>query len=279
MKIERHKIDEPYLSEMGQRSARAFADAVDNLALKKGNPNKPGALMDDSRKAAAYGLIVDAPISRIHDMLKLAAKGAAGFFATANASPSNPVSITLVDGETETYTSSPDGSMVHVGRWITGFYLSVIARDQDALNSLCSTSLESLRSSSTRSPEYLYLYAQSLRDFATRQWKDIVQTMLAAVKATDPERPDITDPDWALDLHVPQLEVLIYAVTKDAKFGDALARAVGLHKKYWSKKKDLRLRDYEGFLAVELTGLAKIGLDQGLPFDIDSPYVPMELIR
>jgi hypothetical protein len=123
------------------------------------------------------------------------------------------------------------------------------------------------------------LYAKSLQDFITLQWNDIVKTMLAAVKATDPKRPDISDPDWTVDLHVPQLEVLIYVVTKDAKFGEALAKAVELHKKYWSKKKDLRLRDYKGFFSVELTGLAKMGLDQGLTFDVESAYIPMELIR
>lgn len=277
MKIERHKIDEPYLSEMGERSRSQFEGLFGFVESAKRNPKNLTLLATNAREAAAYGLIVNAPTTQISEALKLAARATSALFQAAHASPANPVTVRLDDAPA-TYASPPDGSTVHVGRWITGFYLSIIARDQDALNSLCSTPLGSLRSSSSRFPEYVYLYAQSLRDFATRQWKDIVQTMLAAVKATDPERPDITDPDWALDLHVPQLEVLIYAVTKDAKFGDALARAVALHKKYWSKKKDLRLRDYEGFLAVELTALAKIGLDQGLSFDIDSPYVPMQLI-
>jgi hypothetical protein len=223
--------------------------------------------------------VAGVPSPRILEALKAAAKGAAALFAAASASPSNPVTVTLDDGLPVTYTSPPSESTVYLGRWITGFYLSVISGDQESLNSLCSTSLESIRGSSTTGPEYIYLYAQSLRDFATGQWADIVKTMLAAVKATDPQRPDISDADWAVDLHVPQLEVLIYLVTKDAKFGDALARAVELHKKYWSKKKDLRLRDYKGFFAVELTALAKLGAQKGLPFDVESPYLPMELIR
>ena len=144
---------------------------------------------------------------------------------------------------------------------------------------LCATDPESLRASSTTGPEYLYLYAKALRDYHMLQWGDIVKTMLAAVKATDPERPDVRDDEWALDLHVPELETLIYMVTKDAKFGDSLKRAVDLHKKYWSKKKEYRLRDYRGFVSVPLTALARMGLNNELKFEVASPYISRELLQ
>jgi hypothetical protein len=279
MKIDRHNIDQTFLDELSQRIGKYLEIAKNSSQFARQNPKNLDSMMDDGRRAAAYGLAVGSPMQTIKDCLRIGARGAAGLFAAAAASPSNPVTVSLDDGPPATYTSPPDESTVNLGRWITGFYLGIIAGDKDSINELLSVDLASLRKSSTTGPEYLYLYAKSLQDYRTMQWTDIVKTMLAAVKATAPERPDISDKDWALDLHVPQLEVLIYLVTKDAKFGPALAKAVELHKKYWSKKKDLRLRDYKGFLAVELTGLAKMGLQQGLTFDVDSPYIPMELIR
>src|SRR5690348_9186396 len=98
----------------------------------------------------------------------------------------------------------------------------------------------------------------------------VLPAMMEAIKATDPERPDVTDPDWDLYLHVPQLEVLIYMVTKDAKFTSALMKAVELHKKFWSKTKDRR-RDYRGFISVELTALAALAKERSLPIDFETP--------
>ena len=72
-----------------------------------------------------------------------------------------------------------------------------------------------------------FIAALDLR-FHTLQWTKIVDTLMAAVDATDPGRPMFrTKPAIS---HVPELEVLIYAVTKNAKFGDALHRAVELHR-------------------------------------------------
>ena len=70
-----------------------------------------------------------------------------------------------------------------------------------------------------------------------------------------------------------------YLVTKDGKFGDALKRAVEMHKKYWSKKREYRMQSPDGFVSVPLTGLARMGMDQGLSFDVESPYVPRELLE
>jgi hypothetical protein len=237
------------------------------------------SVISNAHSEAAYQLVFDPRSPRVLQALRLAARASAALFAASTASPSNPVSVTLEEGaEPITYTSRPDESMINVGDWITSFYFGTIVRDEASIDRICEIDPMSLRGSSTRGPEYLYLYAKALRDFHILQWDKIVDTMLAAVHATDLERPDVNDKDWALWLHVPALEVLIYVVTKDAKFSDALQRAVELHKKFWSKKKDYRMQDYEGFFSVPLTALARIGLDQGLTFDVESPYLPKELL-
>lgn len=280
MRIERHEVGETRLNEMKDDLDRNFRSLADFLEAAKRDPMNLSLLVTNACSVAAREVLFDPRSPRARKALGLAARASAALFATAAATQASPVTVTLDVGDAPvTYTSGPDESTAHVGRWISGFYLGKIVRDREAVDLICQTDPQSLRGSSTRGPEYLYLYARALRDFHTLRWADIVDTMLAAVDATDPERTDIVDEDWALWLHVPEIEALIYAVTKDAKFGDALRRAVQHHKEFWSKTKDDRMSDPDGFFSAPLTGLARIGLDQELSFDVESPYVPRELLE
>jgi len=279
VRIERHQIDETRLSEMKGDLDGDYKRLLDTLQTAKRYPGNLSQLISASKIVAAQELLFDPRSSRGRQALHLAARASASLFAARMARPDNSVTVALEErGGLVTYTSPPDESTVTVGTWVRGFYFGAVARDRAAMDLLCRTDPEALRGSSTRSPDYMYLYAKSLRDYHTRQWDRIVENMMAAFDATDPERPDVYDKDWALHLHVPQLEVLIYAVTRDARFADALRRAVELHKKYWSSMEDFRMQSFEGLISIPLSGLARIGLDQGLRFDVESPYIPRELL-
>lgn len=277
MRIDRHRIPDQFLREM-QEDIDADFDELSEFVQGASEARNLSLLISNARRAGVHQLVRNPNAPRGVQALRIAARASAALFEAKSASPSSPVSVTLVDEAPITYTSPPNESTIDVGAWLNGFYLAKILRDHESLKMICQTDPESLRVSSTRGPEYLYLYTRALRDFQTRNWSKLVDMLLAAVKATDPKRPDVHDKDWALDLHVPELEVLICVVTKDAKFGDALRRAVELHKEFWSQKRDYRMNSYRGFISVPLTALARMGLDQGLTFDVESPYIPNELL-
>jgi hypothetical protein len=277
MTIERHKIDESFMTDI----ASGYDDDLKFLnRLISSAPRDPSNLSTFGSRGiavAGYGSVLNVEPSQIVHAIHLGAEAHAALFAAMTARES-PVTVKVGDGEPVTYTSPPDESTIHVGRWITGFYLNELVQNQPAVTRLCEVTPEALGRSSTTGSPYEYLYMDALRAFGTGQLGGSVQTLLAAVKGTDPKLPGIVNADWTLHLHVPQLEVLIHLVTEDAKFGDALARGVELHKKYWSKGK-MRKRDYHGYISVELTALAALGKDRGLPFEVESPYLPVSLFR
>jgi hypothetical protein len=278
MNIEYHAFDAEFSSrESGEYELGRTPGFVESACK---DPTRIFLLMDQAHRAAAYGVAAGLEWERVRWAFGIAARASAAMFAAANASPANPVTVPIERADAPvTYDSPSDESTLNVSRWILGFHLAQLAEDRAAVDRLCQTDPESLRQSSTSGPEYLYLYARALRDFHTLQWTTIVETLLAAIKATDPARHVVPDEEWALHLHVPELEVLMYVVTKDQKFNDALQRAAQKHKKYWSKKKDYRMNSFRGFVSVPLTSLARMGLRQRLPLELVTPYIPGELLK
>ena len=95
------------------------------------------------------------------------------------------------------------------------------------------------------------------------------------MKATDPERPDL-DKMWTLQIDVPLIQTLFYAVSNDKRFSEALLAAVEKHKQRWSKGK--LKDDCEGFISLGLTAAACLAKGRGLEVNVESEYVPGYLI-
>jgi hypothetical protein len=273
MRIER-KIDEAFARKLYEDRTQEQAHT---LLWSRRDPKNLSMLMSEAVCLIAAGCVVEPESGRIPEALELAAQAGVALFAAAAASPAAPVTVPLGPGDPATYTSPPDESSVTVDKWIRAFYLNALCRDVAALDALCRISPDSLRGSTTKNPEYRYLYMQGLQEFRAGN-RGVHGTLIAALEATDPDRPDVYDDDWTLYLDVPQLEVLIYAIAGDAQFGPALAKAVEEHKKYWSKTKDRR-RDYKGFIGLELTALCSFARERGLSWEVESPYLPVHLAR
>lgn len=54
--------------------------------------------------------------------------------------------------------------------------------------------------------------------------------------------------------------------------------ALEKHKKYWTSDERKRL-DWEGFLSLPLLGITSMAYDCDIPFDVESDYIPLPLIR
>src|SRR6185369_3133187 len=139
-------------------------------------------------------------------------------FVAAEASPSNPVSVQL-DGRTTIFESQPDESTLHQAGWIAAVYLNILYTEAEAIDRLCALSPEILRRSSSRVPRYMDLYADALRHFGRGEGRPTVDALLSAIEVTDPDQEQLPSEELTLYLHVPELELLIYAVSEDARFG------------------------------------------------------------
>ena len=244
------------------------------------DPNNLSLLLGNALDLAAGASVVDPGSPDVARGLQLAARAGATLFAVA-ASEGRPVQVTLGDSAPVTFSGKVDRSLAHATRWVTAFCLGLICREMKALDALCAVPTKLLRGSSTRCPEYVYLTVDALRNLFTRaQGRDVTTSaILAAMNATDPRRDDVRAPDWTLHLDVPFLELLFFVHGNDAaEFAPRLEKALEMHRKFWSSD-DGQRRSWNGFLAINLLGLAALAHERDIAFEVDSEYLPMRLVR
>jgi hypothetical protein len=272
MNLSRHRIDV-------KRAETQFREAIEKLpdylqaACK--NPVNLTLLISKSLEVAQCGSVATPGATDIFDSLRLASQGHAALFAVA-ASGGEIIEV-LLGGETVQYKGTIDASTAYSQRWITGFFLSRICRDNESTKLLCQSLTTQLAQSSTREPEYRHLLVDALKAVWSGE-SDTGRHIIQALKATDPDRDDIRAPEWTLMIDVPLMQLLFYVWGHDKDFSEALVKAVLRHKEYWSKTRDRR-QDWDGFLPIELLGLAAMAYDRQIPFHIDSEYLPQGLIQ
>jgi hypothetical protein len=76
----------------------------------------------------------------------------------------------------------------------------------------------------------------------------------------------------------PELDLLSCLLDRPAAFQESLVQALLGHKRFWSRSPDAR-RNYWGFLALGPLALAAAAYDRGIPFEVESDYLPMPLVR
>jgi hypothetical protein len=275
MQISMHRIDDKFIADLEGRAKMSLDSLPRLVAAARGRPQSLGILASAARTAAAYCYLVDPQSEEVSRALQLSRHALNALFACAINAPKATV-VSLGGGEPVTYLERPDASSVYVGTWLDGFFLNLIFGDLEAVRKLCGVPTALLRESPTNSSEYRFLYKDALCAYVNAEL-DVVDRVIASLKATDPDHSDVNDRFMTLAIGVPQIEVFLYAVTRDQRFGTAMQRAIENHKAYWAKPQE-NARSFRGFIAIELLGLAVLGMDAGLSFDVQSSYLPMNLV-
>ncbi len=268
-KIQRHNVDAQFSRELFAKTCKRLPSTLASARTASRNLD---LLISDALSAAADGSVVAPQSPDIARYLRLASQAHAAFFAAAGILP---VTVLLGDGEFVTYASAPEESTITVLRWIEGFFLAALSRDAASLDLLCRAPVEPMRRSSTRNPEYRYAFREALRAF----WMQDIDPGALAVRAmelTDPDREDVYDREYTLYIDVHLIRLFFFVHAKDPDFAGGLVLALRDHKKYWSKKGRNHLAD--GFLALNLLGLAALAYDRKIPFEVDSEYLPKWLV-
>lgn len=269
VQIARHRIDLDFCRDVLAERRETWPKYVE-FARRK--PDSLSALAREALDIVRYGIVVEPESPDIARMLRIAAQASAGLFVVDRAGGER-VSW-LVGKERFVYQGqSVHESIVHAGRWLEAFHLAMICREEGLLDALCRTSSDRLRKSSTKHPEYVYLQVDAYRAYWKRE-DGVFRLLLDALRRTDPQADKSLDVDYTLCIAVPLIEVTARCMTHDEdRFQDALSRSLQLHKEYYSANSE-RADDRKGFISLALAAMAARAHDEGIPFDVQTPYLP-----
>ncbi len=273
MKISRHPITPEDIQTR-------YDTTLKNLPLflkgAKDNPNNLTLLASNALDVTSGGSVINPGQPEQTRWLEVAAQAIAGLFTVA-AAPGGMAEVYLGAGDPTQYHRLPDLSLVHARRWVHGFSIAAISRDVVALDALCAFPPQKLRSSSTGCHEYIYQMVDAFRAYWLRE-PGVDKLLLRAMASTDTNQYEFHNPDYVLRMDVPLIELLFYVHRRDPDFETGLLKAIERHKSYWTLDGE-KARDWDGFLAFGPLGMATLAFIREMPFDVESEYLPMSLVR
>jgi hypothetical protein len=204
--------------------------------------------------------------------LRIAAESSACTFAAASEVQVKP----KLEGVELEQIARSDESMMDATNWNKAFFLNALCRNIEGLRILCGVPIAVIGGSSTTGPTCRLVFSGVLRLFLGGNPRTS-QFLSQAMEATDPDKHDLMAPEWVLHFDTHQINLLGQVMARSDDFEERLANALEVHKEYWSKTKDRRM-DPNGFLAIELMGIAAFAYDRGMRFEIESEYLPMYLV-
>lgn len=161
--------------------------------------------------------------------------------------------------------------------WLTAAWLAVITRSEERIQELCAVGKYTLRGSGAKVEEYVYPWIETLQRFLSGD--PISPELLESViDLSDPENAKFASREYMLLVAYPPVNML-YRVLRGTseQFHDALVQATTGHRDYWSQA-DLA-DDPSGFVALPVLAMAVLGRDNGFPVEVESAYLPENLVR
>ncbi|HXV94654.1 MAG TPA: immunity 49 family protein [Pseudonocardia sp.] len=279
MDVPRHPVDtgeaRADLDHYRRRLDRSVALLAPSLETVNATPANLGTLASTARTYAGLVAVVDPDSLELYRAARIAAYALTQVCRLA-ALPDGTYEVFVGEGEPVLLPSGVTSYSSGIS-WLQGFYLAAACREVHLLDTLAAVPVEVLRRSSTRSDDYLYLHVEALQGFH-RGDPDTPRRVLAAMEATDPARVRFGTVDAALNLAVPELDLLWRLIDRDtAAFDAALGTAVERHRHHWGTGH--LAGDPHGFLAPGPVGLAAIAHDAGMSVTVRSGYVPDRLLR
>lgn len=158
--------------------------------------------------------------------------------------------------------------------WLDAYFLAVITRDSESMDSLSSFPVEIMKQSATKAGPVSYKLVEVFQAFHHRQ--DNYPSLLNQCMKMAVEQGN----DWALGIAMGYLETFA-ALTTDIglDFNETLAKNVQLQEKYWINASDPDTVPVESFLPLQLLGMACMWRDMGNTVTVESDSLPRFLIE
>jgi Immunity protein 49 len=269
--IARHVVDRELVDEGVERFSDTLAKVVQAAT---GRAEALSIVLDVARSYAGYLSASTADQAELCRALRIGAQAAAAIFALG--SGSGDIRIRIDDHHATLAATGPTDA-THPGNWRIGWWLAHIVDDRSGIDVLATTPIDVLRGSSSSTDECQYRFVEALQGYQTHaaDWWDKLQ---AALDATDPEKVNLADEEFVLNILLPEMQMLFrLALGEIAPFETALEFALERHKKYWSKAS--RKKDPDGFLGLGPLALASTAFKAGMPITTESDYIPRILIE
>lgn len=185
-------------------------------------------------------------------------------------------------GETKDLPATGPTSYTHAEAWLTTVYLATICRENERLDRLMQVPLSFLRASLSESmavDEYIYDWVAALQSFWARRSTEMWDQLVAAIRATDPEGPLVTDKETMLKQLYPPLELFQLCNRQEtARFNESLTQALTWHNEYWTDD-EARSLSSDGLVALGPLAIACMAYDNDFPIEVESEYLPKHLLR
>ncbi|MFD8991374.1 immunity 49 family protein [Streptomyces goshikiensis] len=208
----------------------------------------------------------------------LAMQAGSALFAAGRATEGTVTCRIGVNGEERELPATGPQEYLHAGNWITSFYLAAICRENDRVQQLVQVPLDFLRASGAEFDDYLYAWIETIQN----HWfgrQETWETLVRAVDGTDPANVRIAGKELMLKILYPPINLFYRYVTRDnTLFNEALVEALTWHKEYWTAN-DARSRSGEGLVALGPLAIACMARDAGMPIEVESAYLPKELLE
>lgn len=207
--------------------------------------------------------------------LRYAAKMYAAFLKLAE-HPEQDITFKIFDLPEVTWNGLGmlEDGRAHPSQWLDAYFLAVITRDSESMDSLANFPIEIIKQSATKAGPVSYKLVEVFQAFHHRQ--DNYPSLLNECMKMAVDQGD----DWALGIAMGYLETFA-ALTTDIgfDFNETLAKNVQLQEKYWINASGPDTVPVESFLPLQLLGMACMWRDMGNTVTVESDSLPRFLIE
>ncbi|QLE86799.1 hypothetical protein FLM48_18020 [Shewanella sp. Scap07] len=262
------------LEEWLETPREAFDEIVEDIAIRRDNLLM---ISEDMIKLARW-LTWETQTADIEQEsatgLKYASKMYAAFFECAR-EPRKTSTFNIYDLPEVSWNGLGllESGRIYPGQWFDAYFLAVITRDTDSMNTLGTFPVEIMRQSATTTDEVVYSLVEVFQSYHHRE-KDfpvkLNQTMKALLADGD---------DWSLDIGMGYLETFA-ALTTNAgfDFNEVLAKNLQCQEQYWMREKGQDIVPVCSFIPLQLLGMASMWHDRGNEVSVESDSLPRFLI-
>ncbi|MDC9500838.1 MULTISPECIES: immunity 49 family protein [unclassified Pseudoalteromonas] len=158
--------------------------------------------------------------------------------------------------------------------WLDAYFLAMVTRDSESMNSLASFPVEVMKQSATKAGPVSYKLVEVFQAYHHRQ-ENYPLLLNEGMKMVVEQGNE-----WALGIAMGYLETFA-ALTTDIgfDFNETLAKNVQLQEKYWMNASEPDTVPVESFLPLQLLGMACMWHDMGNEVTVESDSLPRFLIN
>lgn len=273
--IARHEIDIARAEAQVKYYAEPLDERIDGIEAR---PHTVLSFaLTNTRREAAYRAVADPTAASIDTWNTVAlAMQAGGAIFALTAQTEGEVSFRIGDVDFTRPGTGPK-TTANPGDWQRAMSLAMICRERPRIDILASIPVDVLRGSGGQSDEFQFDWIKALQLY-WRSEDGLIDTLLRAMQGADPEADTIAGADLVAHILYPPME-LFYLLTQreDARFNESLAKALELHKSYWTATTE-RANDSEGFIAWRVLAIACLAKDAGVDITVESDYLPKNLL-